>query len=158
ILLSSQEGNMPEQVMDWAKAVAVFGGVLVGIFAVYASSWVWLRQQRFGRGSAVLCLFGTILIVAPIFRDINLLSEAKEISSQLPNLQLRVEESIGTNKVLQMQLQGLQEGSLAVIERLNMLNEFQVAQLIATMSPMTTEVTRGTISRLCQGVSREIAD
>jgi septal ring factor EnvC (AmiA/AmiB activator) len=81
-----------EYLMDWAKALAVFGGVVVGIFAVFSSSWVWLRRQILGWGGSVLCGFGTILIVASIFRTVTFnVSPSSGLEFKLAELQKQLE-------------------------------------------------------------------
>jgi hypothetical protein len=57
---------------DWAQDIAILAGVCVGVFAVFSPSWVWLKKQLFGWGGGFLCAFGTILIVASIFKTVSL--------------------------------------------------------------------------------------
>jgi hypothetical protein len=84
---------LPEEVMQWAKAAAVVGGVVVGIFAVFSPSWVWFRKQLFGWGSAVLCLFGTVLIVSSIFRTVNVAVAPSGLELKLAELEKQMAES-----------------------------------------------------------------
>lgn len=55
-----------------AQDIAILAGVCVGVFAVFSPSWVWFRKQLFGWGGGVLCAFGTVLIVASIFKTVSL--------------------------------------------------------------------------------------
>lgn len=57
---------------EWAQDIAILAGVCVGVFAVFSPSWVWLKKQLFGCGGGFLCAFGTILIVASIFKTVSL--------------------------------------------------------------------------------------
>jgi methyl-accepting chemotaxis protein len=77
----------PDAIMEWAKVAAVVGGVCVGVFAVYSPAWVWLRKQIFGWGSVVLCAFGTILIVASIFRNVTFVVDVPKFEFKLAELQ-----------------------------------------------------------------------
>ncbi len=57
---------------ELAQDIAILAGVCVGVFAVFSPSWVWLKKQLFGWGGGFLCAFGTILIVASIFKTVSL--------------------------------------------------------------------------------------
>lgn len=58
-------------VIQWTKALAILGGVVVGIYAVFSPAYVWHTRQLFGWGSAVLSGFGTVLIVASLFQTVS---------------------------------------------------------------------------------------
>ena len=83
----------PEAVMEWAKALAVVGGVCVGIFAVFSPSWVWFSKQIFKWGSALLCCFGTILIVSSMFRNVTLVVDAPKLEFRLNQIAAQLTET-----------------------------------------------------------------
>lgn len=76
-----------ESIMGWAKALAIFGGVIVGIFAVFCPSWVYLRRQVIGFGALALCGFGTILIVASVFREVSFSAAPTKVEFKLAEIQ-----------------------------------------------------------------------
>jgi hypothetical protein len=78
----------PGEIVDWAKAVAVCGGVIGGLFAVFSVSWVWLRHHLFQIwAGAILCLFGTTLVVGPLFSRVNFVSDGKRMEFRLGELE-----------------------------------------------------------------------
>jgi hypothetical protein len=83
----------PDDLMQWAKAAAVSGGVVVGVFAVFSPSYVWLKKQVFGWAGVVLCGFGTILIVASIFHNVTFLANLNGLEFRLAELQAQVVET-----------------------------------------------------------------
>jgi hypothetical protein len=83
----------PDDLMQWAKALAVLGGVTVGVFAVFSPSYVWFKKQLFGWAGAILCGFGTILIVASLFHNITFIVDAPKLEFRLAELQAQVAET-----------------------------------------------------------------
>jgi hypothetical protein len=88
----------PDQLLEWFKPLAVIGGVCVGVFAVFSPAWVWLKTQRFSWGALALCLFGTILVVASLFRSGTVMVDAPKIESRLAELEqnvARTQQTVG---------------------------------------------------------------
>jgi hypothetical protein len=92
-----------DTLMDWAKAMAVFGGVIVGIFAVFSTSWVWLRHRVIGLWAIMLCGLGTVLIVASLFREVSFAANQKGVELKLAELQTQL-------KAITVSLEDTKEG------------------------------------------------
>jgi hypothetical protein len=89
----------PDGVLEWTKAVGILGAILLGGFAVFSPSWVWLRLRLFGWGGAMLCGFGTVLLVSPIFRNIQFVVDTKRLELKLSALESQlsqVHETVAT--------------------------------------------------------------
>jgi hypothetical protein len=77
----------PDGVLEWTKAIGILGAILLGGFAVFSPSWVWLRLRLFGWGGAILCGFGTVLLVSPIFRNIQFVVDTQKLELKLSALE-----------------------------------------------------------------------
>jgi hypothetical protein len=83
----------PDNVVEWAKAVAIFGAIVFGGFAVFSPSWVWFRIQTFKLGSGLLLGFGTVLLVSPIFSNIYFSADANKVELKLSALEAQVQQA-----------------------------------------------------------------
>jgi hypothetical protein len=89
----------PDGVLEWTKAIGILGAILLGGFAVFSPSWVWLRLRLFGWGGAILCGFGTVLLVSPIFRNIHFVVDTQKLELKLSALEAQlsqVHETVAT--------------------------------------------------------------
>lgn len=129
---------------DLAQDVAILGGVFIGIFAVFSPSWVWLRKQLFGWGSGVLCAFGTILIVASIFKTVSLAMGPSgidfKLGQQIAELQKEVAEAktatLQTNQKFNEVASALQSGSTDRAAQVAQVQQ-KLDQLSATVTQLT---------------------
>jgi len=80
----------PDSVLDWAKALSILGAIIFGGFAVFSPSWVWFRIQNFKMGSALLLGFGTVLLVSPLFRNINFTVDTQKFELKLSALEQQI--------------------------------------------------------------------
>ena len=152
-------------ILDWAKVLAVLGGVCIGIFAVYSPSWVWLRKQIFGWGSAVLCAFGTILIVASIFRNVTFVVDIPKFEFRLAEIKadiLQTKNAVAgaTDRISQIALEVANSDSTktATLARLETVLKEISARNIALEEKLQTVATEmnsqiATVSRTLAGFS-----
>ena len=82
----------PDTVLEWAKAISILGAIIFGGFAVFSPSWVWLRIQAFKWGSGLLLGFGTVLLVSPIFRNVQFTIDTKGLDLRLNALSSQISQ------------------------------------------------------------------
>ncbi len=83
----------PDTMLDWAKALSILGAIIFGGFAVFSPSWVWFRIQTFKMGSALLLGFGTVLLVSPLFRNINFTVDTQKFELKLSALEQQITQT-----------------------------------------------------------------
>lgn len=83
----------PDTVVDWAKAISILGAILFGGFAVFSPSWVWFRIQAFKWGSGLLLGFGTVLLVSPIFRNVQFTVDTQRFELKLSALESQIAQA-----------------------------------------------------------------
>jgi hypothetical protein len=136
----------PDNVMPWAKAVAVFGGVLIGIYAVFSPSYVWYKRQLFGWAGVVLCGFGTILIVASIFYNVTFVASVKGVEFRLAEIEAKVEQTnkeiAAANKSLAFANEQLRVAVLASRNEGSKAELAKVQKEIEQLGTMITEVSK----------------
>jgi hypothetical protein len=126
----------PGEIVDWAKAIAVCGGVIGGLFAVYSVSWVWLKHHRFhALGGTMMCVFGTLLVIGPLFSRVSFVSDGKRMEFKFGELERELSRTItaleDTNK---------KYGELtASLQRMN-ITPSQVTKLQQDIDQLVTKV------------------
>jgi hypothetical protein len=132
---------MPDQILEWTKAIAVLGGVTVGIFAVFAPSWVWLKRQLFGWGGLVLVPFGTILIVASMFRTVSLLVDAPKLEFKLAALESELRQARTAIGQINTQIAAARTGSGTGFLALMQARDDDIKKLQAEVGTVSMKIT-----------------
>ena len=84
----------PGLIVEWAKAIAVCGGVIGGLFAVFSVSWVWLRHHVFQVwAGGILCAFGTTLVIGPLYSRVSFVSDGKRVEFKLGELERELSQT-----------------------------------------------------------------
>jgi uncharacterized coiled-coil protein SlyX len=108
----------PDTVLEWSKALAILGAIAFGGFAIFSPSWVWFRSQLFGWGSAILCGFGTVLLVSPVFRNVHFVVDTKGINLQLSTLETQLREARASIAALTANLEQVGPVNVASVKEL----------------------------------------
>lgn len=122
----------PDGVLEWTKAIGILGAILLGGFAVFSPSWVWLRLRLFGWGGAVLCGFGTILLVSPIFRNIHFVVDTQKLELKLSALESQLSQ---VHQTVAMITANLDKGGPITAANVNELNTKlqDIQKVVATL-------------------------
>jgi uncharacterized protein YukE len=78
----------PGEIVDWAKAAAVAGGVFGGLCCVFAVAWVWFKHHVWGFWAGlILCFSGTVLVIGPLYKQISFVSDGQRLELKLGELE-----------------------------------------------------------------------
>jgi hypothetical protein len=109
----------PDGVLEWTKAIGILGAILLGGFAVFSPSWVWLKLRLFGWGGAMLCGFGTVLLVSPIFRNIHFIVDTQKLELKLSALESQLSQVNQTVATMTASLDKRDPVTVANVDELN---------------------------------------